>query len=126
MGRGQGRSAEEKSTEPNLRVWGHYPELAAEALMNSHAITAAPSRAPGESPDDGLDAEMVRLVELRNPWGNDKEWNGDWSDNVRREKKRRKTNANTHTRTRARRACIYASKIWGAFNLGPQTTQCTE
>jgi hypothetical protein len=25
----------------------------------------------------------IKLVELRNPWGNDKEWNGDWSDKVR-------------------------------------------
>jgi hypothetical protein len=23
-----------------------------------------------------------KLVELRNPWGNDREWNGDWSDKV--------------------------------------------
>ena len=28
-----------------------------------------------------IDGEIVKLLRIRNPWGNCKEWNGDWSDN---------------------------------------------
>lgn len=46
-----------------------------------------------KSRDDGLverhaysllsakEIDGIKLIELRNPWGNDKEWNGDWCDN---------------------------------------------
>jgi calpain-15 len=27
-----------------------------------------------------VDDQDVRLMKLRNPWGNKGEWNGDWSD----------------------------------------------
>jgi len=31
-------------------------------------------------PHEGSGDPPLQLIQLRNPWGNDKEWNGDWSD----------------------------------------------
>jgi hypothetical protein len=28
----------------------------------------------------GNDGEEYQLIQIRNPWGNSREWNGDWSD----------------------------------------------
>ena len=29
---------------------------------------------------DALEVDGIALVQLRNPWGNDKEWKGEWGD----------------------------------------------
>eukprot|EP00397_Hematodinium_sp_SG-2012_P007134 GEMP01007176.1.p1 GENE.GEMP01007176.1~~GEMP01007176.1.p1 ORF type:complete len:589 (+),score=128.06 GEMP01007176.1:88-1854(+) len=60
--------------------------------MMSSGIRSAPGEIEHER-DDGLveghaysllavaKVGDVKLIQLRNPWGNDKEWNGSWSDN---------------------------------------------
>jgi len=48
-----------------------------DGLVERHAYSLiAVSEIPLEDGSGG----SVRLVQLRNPWGNDREWNGDWSD----------------------------------------------
>ena len=45
------------------------------SLFPSHAYTVT-----GFFELTQLDGQRVQLVRLRNPWGNDKEWKGNWGD----------------------------------------------